>query len=57
MPQLAVARPLGEGDLGNELWPHPMDAAARHTIGFEGIDGRPQFGELPAQSTQCLVIP
>src|SRR5712672_2756373 len=52
VPQFAIRRPFGEGDLGNEPWVHPMNATARQVIVLERADRCPQFGKLLAESAQ-----
>jgi hypothetical protein len=54
--QFVFPRPFGEGDLGDELWFHPMDTTARQPIVLEQATRRLQFGKLPAQPTQRVII-
>src|SRR5918999_6422281 len=56
MAQFVFVRPLGEADLGDELWLHAVRAATRQLITGECARRRFQLRKLPAQAPQRLSI-
>ena len=49
VPQFVVGRPLGETDLGNEVWFHPMYAASWQALVAKGTHGRLQLRQFSTQ--------